>query len=307
MNENKQVNAVAANGPITTKAEMDLLKKERYVNNAWHKFIRNKGALVGLVILAVMCIMAIFAEQLAPCDPYALDLDNTYATPGTHGHLLGTDEFGRDLLSRIIYGARVSVLVALGSTVVGGIIGILIGLFSGFIGGIVDSICMRFIDAMFAFPFILLSIFLVTILGAGLFNVILAIGITSIPSYARIVRGQVLVLKNEEYCNAERVLGASKSRILFSHIFPNLFSQVIVYATLNFASAIISEAGLSFLGLGILAPTASWGNILRDGKACLSTHPHIATIAGLFIFIAVVAINLFGDGVRDVMDPKMKK
>ena len=292
---------------ITTQAELDLLKKERRVNNAWNKFRRNKAAVVGLVILVVFCLMAIFADVLAPYDPLELDMLNEYVEPGTEGHILGTDQYGRDLLSRMMYGARVSFLVALCSTVIGGIIGIVLGLISGYMGGVVDSIIMRFMDAMFAFPFILLAIFLVTILGAGLFNVILAIGVTAIPGYARIVRGQVIILKNEEYCNAERVLGASSGRILFAHIFPNLLSQVIVFATLNFASAIISEASLSFLGLGILAPTPSWGNILADGKTCLSMHPHIAIISGLFIFVAVVAINLVGDGLRDVMDPKMKK
>ncbi|MCQ1528930.1 ABC transporter permease [Lutispora saccharofermentans] len=298
---------VQSGGTITTEAEIALLKRERKVNNAWNKFRRNKAAVVGLVIIAIMIFMAIAAPIIAPHDPNYIDFTKIFLEPGTEGHLLGTDEFGRDLLSRIIYGARVSVVVALGSTIVGGFIGILIGLISGYMGGIVDSILMRIVDAMFAFPFILLSIILVTILGSGLFNVILAIGITAIPSYARIVRGQVIIFKNEEYCNAERVLGASNSRILLSHIVPNLLSQVIVYATLDFANAIISEAGLSFLGLGILTPTPSWGNILRDGKSCLSTYPHVATIAGLFIFVAVIGINLFGDGIRDVMDPKMKK
>lgn len=307
MENNKINNDKKSEGTITTAAEVALLKKERKVNNAWNKFRRNKAAVIGLVIITIMVIMAIASPLLAPCDPNFIDFTKVYKSPGTPGHILGTDEFGRDLLSRIIYGARVSVLVALGSTLVGGAIGILIGLVSGYLGGIVDSTLMRIVDAMFAFPFILLSIILVTILGSGLFNVILAIGITAIPSYARIVRGQVIIVKNEEYCNAERVLGASNARILFSHIVPNILSQVIVYATLNFASAIISEAGLSFLGLGILTPTPSWGNILRDGKACLSTYPHVATIAGLFIFVAVIGINLFGDGIRDVMDPKMKK
>ena len=294
-------------GSITTAAEIALLKKERKVNNAWNKFRRNKAAVVGLIIIGIMIIMAVASPVLAPHDPNFIDFTKVYKEPGTSGHLFGTDEFGRDLFSRIIYGARVSVLVALGSTLVGGILGIILGLVSGYLGGAADSIIMRIVDAMFAFPFILLSIILVTILGSGLFNVILAIGITAIPSYARIVRGQVIIVKNEEYCNAERVLGASNVRILFHHIVPNILSQVIVYATLNFANAIISEAGLSFLGLGILTPTPSWGNILRDGKACLSTYPHVAAVAGIFIFISVIGINLFGDGIRDVMDPKMKK
>ena len=160
---------------------------------------------------------------------------------------------------------------------------------------------------MFAFPFILLSILLVTILGSGVFNVILAIGIGNVPRFARVVRSKVMVTKNEEFCNAERILGASSLRIMFSHILPNTVSEVVVYATLCVGSAIISEASLSFLGLGILIPTPSWGNILRGGRGCLTTAPHIATISGLLIFIAVIGFNLVGDGIRDVMDPKMKK
>ena len=298
---------VQSGGTITTEAEIALLKRERKVNNAWNKFRRNKAAVVGLVIIAIMIFMAIAAPIIAPHDPNYIDFTKIFLEPGTEGHLLGTDEFGRDLLSRIIYGARVSVVVALGSTIVGGFIGILIGLISGYMGGIVDSILMRIVDAMFAFPFILLSIILVTILGSGLFNVILAIGITAIPSYARIVRGQVIIFKNEEYCNAGRVIGISNMRMLFGHILPNTISPIIVYATLNIAGAIISEATLSFLGLGIAQPTASWGNILRAGRDCLNTAPHIATISGVFILVTVLGFNLLGDGVRDVLDPKMKR
>ena len=203
--------------------------------------------------------------------------------------------------------AVLSIVVAIGATVLGGVIGILLGLISGYTGGVVDAVIMRIMDGMFAFPFILLSILLVTILGSGVFNVILAIGIGNVPRFARVVRSKVMVTKNEEFCNAERILGASSLRIMFSHILPNTVSEVVVYATLCVGSAIISEASLSFLGLGILIPTPSWGNILRGGRGCLTTAPHIATISGLLIFIAVIGFNLVGDGIRDVMDPKMKK
>lgn len=200
-----------------------------------------------------------------------------------------------------------SIVVAIGATVLGGVIGILLGLISGYAGGVVDAVIMRIMDGMFAFPFILLSILLVTILGSGVFNVILAIGIGNVPRFARVVRSKVIVTKNEEFCNAERILGASPLRIMFSHILPNTVSEVVVYATLNIGSAIISEASLSFLGLGILIPTPSWGNILRGGRGCLTTAPHIAAFSGLLIFVAVIGFNLVGDGIRDVMDPKMKK
>lgn len=288
-------------------AQESLLIKERKANNAWSKLKRNKTAIFGLVIVIIMFLLVLFAKVLSPYDPNALALGSTYLKPFSEGHMFGTDEFGRDLLSRIIYGSRISILVAIGATAIGGAIGILLGLFSGYMGGIADSIIMRVMDGMMAFPFVLLSIILMTILGSGIFNVILAIGIANIPSFARIVRGQVLIVKNEEYCNAVRVIGASGPRLLFNHILPNVLSPIIVYATLNVAGAIISEAALSFLGLGITPPTSSWGNILRAGKDSLNTAPHIATISGFFILITVLGFNLLGDGIRDVLDPKMKK
>ncbi|HIY22163.1 MAG TPA: ABC transporter permease [Candidatus Flavonifractor merdigallinarum] len=294
-------------GAISKEAQAAMIRKERTANNAWHKFSRNKSALVGLVIVCLMLFIGILAPVVSPYDPNALDVTATYLPPLSEGHLLGTDDLGRDLLSRLIYGARMSIVVALGATVLGGAIGILLGLISGYAGGVVDAIIMRVMDGMFAFPFILLSILLVTILGSGVFNVILAIGIGTVPGFARVVRSKVMVTKNEEFCNAERVLGASPLRIMFSHVLPNTVSEVVVYATLNIGSAIISEASLSFLGLGILIPTPSWGNILRGGRGCLTTAPHLALFSGLLIFIAVIGFNLVGDGIRDVMDPKMKK
>ena len=293
---------------LTDEAALAMLKRERRANNAWHKFCRNKMAVIGLIIVAVMVAIAVLAPVIAPYDPNATDVANMFKAPGAApGHLFGTDEYGRDLLSRIMYGAQVSIFVAIGGTIVGAIIGILLGLVAGFFGGIVDSVIMRVMDGMMAFPFILLALILMTILGTGAQNVILAIGIANVPSFARVVRGQVHVVKNEEYCNAERVLGASGARILFMHIFANAMSPVIVYFTLNIASAIISEAALSFLGLGITPPDASWGNILAGGKNCLQTAPHIASISGLFILLTVLGFNLLGDGIRDVFDPKQKK
>lgn len=289
------------------KKQQEMILIERKANNAWNKLKRNKTAMIGLVIVVTMVFMAIFAPLLAPADPNIMDLGNSYQKPGSQGHILGTDEFGRDLLSRIIYGSRISIIVAVGGLLVGGAIGILLGLISGFKGGIVDAVIMRLMDGMFAFPFVLLAIVLMTVLGDGLHNVILAIGIANVPGFARIVRGQVHIVKNEEYCQAIRALGSSDSRLLFMHILPNTISPIIVYSTLNVAGSIISEAALSFLGLGIQPPTASWGNILRAGKDCLITAPHIATYSGLAILITVLGFNLLGDGIRDVLDPKMKR
>ncbi len=292
---------------LGAEAHSAMLQKERRANNAWNKLLRNKTAVIGLSIVAIVFLFALFAPVIATHDPNALAISKAFLKPGIDGHIFGTDEFGRDLFSRIVYGARISTVVAIGGTLVGSLIGLFLGLIAGYKGGIIDTIVMRFMDGMFAFPFILLSIILMTILGSGIPNVILAIGISNVPSFARIVRGQVHIVKNEEYCNASRVLGASHSRILFRHILPNAISPTIVYFTLNVAGSIISEAALSFLGLGIAPPTASWGNILQGGRDCLNTAPHIATISGLFILITVLGFNLLGDGIRDVLDPKMKK
>ncbi len=300
-------NKAAETAVLGAEAHSLLVKRERRANNVWNKLRRNKTAMVGLVIVVFMIIMAVFAPIIATHDPNAIKPSETYLGFGENGHIFGTDEFGRDLFSRIVYGARVSLIAAIGGTIVGGIIGILLGLIAGYAGGIADAVVMRLMDGMLAFPFVLLAIILMTILGSGLQNVILAIGIGNVPTFARVVRGQVHIVKNEEYCNAGRVIGISNARMLFCHILPNTISPIIVYATLNVAGAIISEATLSFLGLGISQPTASWGNILRAGRDCLNTAPHIATVSGVFILVTVLGFNLFGDGVRDVLDPKMKR
>lgn len=304
MNEMTQPDSVTQ---LDADAHSAILKKERTANNAWNKLIRNKTAVIGMIIVAIIFIFAVFAPLIASDDPNTLSIANAFKPMGTEGHILGTDEFGRDLFSRIVYGARVSIFVAIGGTLVGTLIGLFLGLIAGYQGGIVDSIIMRIMDGMFAFPFILLAIILMTILGSGIPNVILAIGISNIPSFARIVRGQVLIVKNEEYCSAARVLGAGNARILFRHVLPNAISPTIVYFTLNVAGSIISEAALSFLGLGISSPTASWGSILQGGRDCFQTAPHIAAISGFFILITVLGFNLLGDGIRDVLDPKMKR
>lgn len=301
------IKEATAGAPMSEEAVLEMLKRERRANNAWHKLTRNKMAVVGLVIVVVMVAMALLAPIIAPYDPNSFDIVDAYQGPGYEGHILGTDEYGRDLLSRVMYGARVSIFVAVGGTVLGGIVGILLGLFAGFFGGIVDSVVMRIMDGMMAYPFILLALILMTILGTGVQNVIIAIGVANVPSFARVVRGQVHIVKTEEYCNAERVLGASPLRILFAHILPNAISPIIVYFTLNVASSIISEASLSFLGIGITPPDPSWGNILAGGRTCLQSAPHIATISGIFILLTVLGFNLLGDGIRDVFDPKQKQ
>lgn len=281
-------------------------KKKSKENSVWRRLLKNKLALVGMIIIAIMVIFSLFAPLIATHPPNAMDLANSLSEPGVDGHLLGTDNYGRDLFSRIIYGTQISLIVGIFAIGLGGMIGTLLGLVAGYYGGKWDAIIMRLMDGLFAFPFILLSIALMTVLGAGLFNVILAIGVANIPGFARIVRGQVLAVKEEEYIEVTRSLGANNSRIIFHHILPNCMAPIIVYATMNVAGAIISEAALSFLGLGVQPPTASWGSILKDGKDFLVLSPHMATFSGLAILLSVLGFNLFGDGLRDALDPKMK-
>ena len=293
-----------SDGALSSEA---LFKREEKANSFIKKFCRNRAAVVGLIIVLFMVLIAVFSPLVAQQDPNVLDLKNKLLPPLSQGHLFGTDEFGRDLFARIIYGSRTSIIIAAGASMVGCLLGMVVGMVAGYAGRAVDSVLMRIVDGLFAFPSILLSIVLVTVLGNGELNVILALGISSLPKFARVVRGQVTILKNEEYCNAERVLGASHFRLVICHILPNAMSPIIVYFTLNIASAILSEAGLSFLGLGIIAPTPSWGNILRAGNSFLGTAPHVAFLPGLFILLAVLGFNLTGDGIRDALDPKMKR
>jgi peptide/nickel transport system permease protein len=287
----------------TMNLKENKLKKEPGV---FKKLIRNRLAAIGLLIMVVMTLIAIFAPWIAPFAPNKMDVANTLAVPGTNGHLLGTDNYGRDLFSRLVYGARISLIVGISAVLFGAVFGTLLGLVSGYFGGRLDAIIMRTMDGLFAFPFILLAITLMTVLGQGLVNVIIAIGVANIPGFARIVRGQVLSVKEEEFIEVTKSLGATNGRIIFQHILPNCLAPLIVYGTMSIAGAIISEAALSFLGLGVQPPTSSWGSILKDGKDFLVLSPHMATLSGLAILLTVLGINLFGDGLRDALDPKMK-
>lgn len=281
-------------------------KKVKKEAGLFKKLIRNRLAAIGLTITLLMTLIAVFAPLIATHPPNQMDVANSLAVPGSEGHILGTDNYGRDLFSRLVYGARISLIVGISAVVFGAFFGTLLGLFSGFFGGRIDAIIMRSMDGLFAFPFILLAITLMTVLGQGLVNVIIAIGIANIPGFARIVRGQVLGVKEEEFIEVTRSLGATNGRIIFQHILPNCMAPLIVYGTMSVAGAIISEAALSFLGLGVQPPTASWGSILKDGKDFLVLSPHMATFSGLSILLTVLGINLFGDGLRDALDPKMK-
>lgn len=299
--------ANVVNTGLSEERQQAMLLKERKANSAWRKLTRNKSAMFGLFLVLFVTLVSLFGPMLYKVDPAAMDFLKVNAKPGTPGALLGTDNLGRDMLARLIHGGRISLIVAVGGMAVGAIAGILIGLVSGYAGGWVDAVLMRIMDGMSAFPFTLLALMLMTALGAGMENVILSIGIASVPGYARMARGQVLVVKNEEYIKAVKALGATNSRILFKHLLPNIVSSLIVYATLNVAGAILTEASLSFLGMGITPPDVSWGSILKDGQDVMRTAGHVATYSGLAILVTVLGFNLLGDGIRDVLDPKMKK
>lgn len=270
-----------------------------------YKLFRNKAAVAGGVIILFYLAVAAFAPWLAPYDPYEINLDNRMQSPSID-HWMGTDDKGRDILSRIIYGSRLSMGVGFASVLFGAVFGIVLGLIAGYYGRWVDSIVMRIIDVMLAFPGILLALAIISALGPSLINVTIAVGVFSVPLFARIVRGSTLEVKKLEYIDAIRSLGARDITIIFIHILPNILSPIIVQGSLRLATAILSAAGLSFLGLGAQPPSPEWGTMLSSGRDFLFSAPYMALFPGLAISILVLGFNIFGDGLRDALDPRMK-
>jgi peptide/nickel transport system permease protein/dipeptide transport system permease protein len=273
----------------------------------WVQFRRNKSAVLGLVLVALMVLLALLAPVLAPADPVAQRLQSQLARPLHDGFILGADDVGRDILSRILYGARISLLVGAISVTISLVAGGVVGLLAGYFGGLLDLVLMRFIDIMMAFPTILLAIVICATLGPSLQNAMIAIGVIGIPSIARIIRASVLAEKELDYVTAERSLGASHLRLVFSAILPNCVAPLIVQSTLAYAGAIISAASLSFMGLGAQPPTPEWGFMVASGMEFISTAWWVITFPGLAILLAVLGFNLLGDGLRDVLDPRMKE
>ena len=273
--------------------------------DAWARFRRNRLALLGLALVVVLALSAALAPWLAPHDPARQSLIEKRATPGGK-YLLGADEFGRDILSRVIYGSRVALLVGLLSAAIAVLGGLLLGTVAGFTGGWLDAVLMRGIEILLAFPYLLLALAIVAALGPGALNTTIAVGIWGVPAVTRIVRGSVLALRETEYVGAARALGAPAPALLGRHILPNIVPGLIVYATLFMANAILLEAALSFLGLGVQPPTASWGLMVSTGRDVLLIAPHVATVPGLAIMVAVLAFNLVGDGLRDALDPRLR-
>lgn len=272
----------------------------------YKKLSKNKAALAGAFIIIVFILLAILAPVIAPYDPTKMSPADKLQGP-TAEHWLGTDDKGRDILSRLLYGARISLTVGILSTLIGAAVGIGLGLVSGYYGRWIDSLIMRICDVLLAFPGILLALAIVAILGASTINVIIAVAFFAVPTFARIVRGSVLSVKKLEYIDAIRALGANDFRIIFMHILPNILSPIIVQATLYIASAIITASALSFLGMGTKPPTPEWGTMLSDGRSYIRQAPHITFFPGMVIFLVVIGFNLFGDGLRDALDPKTKK
>jgi len=269
---------------------------------AWLEFRRNRFALVGAAFIIFIAFMGVFANIVSTHDPYKQSLRKRMKPP-TAEHWLGTDELGRDFYSRLVYGARVSLFVGIVGTAAGVVSGTIVGLISGFFGGWVDTIVMRVIDIMYSFPGIVLAILLVSVLGPSLLNLIIVLAIFAIPTLARIVRGNVLSLKEQDYAEAARALGAGRLRIMFYHLLPNTLAPIIVYATLAVAGSILTTAGLGFLGLGVQPPQAEWGNILSNGRQYLRKAPLLMIFPGALIFLTVMSINLIGDALRDALDP----
>ncbi len=279
-------------------------------SDAWRRLRRNPGALVGFCLVGLFVVVALFAPWIAPEDPRTGDLSRLGGSccPGPSAeHWFGIDQQGRDELSRIIYGARFSLLIGVVSVAVGLSIGLILGSIAGYVGGIVDSVIMRLMDIMLSIPGLLLAIGIVAMLGPGLFQIMIAVGVTQIPIFARLMRGSILGQRDNDFVLAARSIGVPRRTILASHILPNAISPVIVQATLALATAIIEVAGLGYLGLGPQDPsTPEWGTMLTDTTRYLQTAPHLAIIPGIAIIISVLGFNLIGDGLREALDPKLR-
>jgi peptide/nickel transport system permease protein len=270
---------------------------------ALHQLMRRRAAIFGLVVIVLFVGLAVTAPLIAPYDPLATDWRAVRKPPSAQ-HLFGTDELGRDVLARVVWGTRASILAGLVSVSIALAIGLPLGLVSGYLGGAADGVLMRIIDAMLAIPFLILAIALAAFLGPNLTNAMIAIGVSQTPVFTRLTRGQVISVKHEDYIEAARAVGNPHSRILFRHILPNIMAPIFVQATLATAAAIIAEASLSFLGLGQQPPAPSWGSMLNTASHFLSQAPWMAVWPGLAIFSLVLSFNLFGDGLRDALDPR---
>ncbi|NCC97474.1 MAG: ABC transporter permease [Synergistales bacterium] len=289
------------NTTISTKK-----KNISHLSIIWRRLSRSKTAIIGLFIVGLYVLTAIFGPYLAPHDPIAQDLSKTFLAPSAQ-HLMGCDEFGRDIFSRIIHGARVSLIIQFNSVVIALVVGIALGAMGGYFGGLVDEIIMRLMDVMLAFPGMLLALAIVAMLGPNLTNLIVAIGIYSVPQFARVTRGAVISVKKNEYVTAAKAIGESDFSIITRYVLPNALSPIIVQTTLRMATVLLTAAGLGFLGLGVQPPTPEWGTMLSGARMYLRTAPFVAFFPGLAIMLVVLGFNFFGDGLQDALNPRLKE
>ena len=303
----------------------EAFREVRQRRSGWRRGLRmlrrNYVGVAGIVVLLLVGLAGLFAPVIAPYDPDLQQLDEGLVCPvftscprygtnetihGSTDHLLGTDRLGRDILSRIIYGARVSIIVGITAVLLGAVVGSSLGLISGFYGGVADTVIMRIGDIFLAFPYLLLAIAIVAVLGGGLMNVILVLAIAGWVPYARLIRGSVLSAREQEYITAARAIGVRDSVLLVKHMLPNVLTPIIVFGTFAVAATIIAEAGLSYLGLGVGSKVPTWGNMLSDGRTYISTAWWLTTLPGLAIMLTVLSINLIGDWLRDALDPQLR-
>ncbi|MDD4781293.1 MAG: ABC transporter permease [Tissierellia bacterium] len=281
------------------------VKRQTQLGEVWTRLKKNKLAMTGVLIIIIMAIIAIFADFIAPYDYAEQNLSSSLQFP-SKSHIFGTDEFGRDIFSRLIFGSRISLAVGFIAVGIAVIIGGILGSVAGFYGGVIDNFIMRCMDVLLSIPPILLSIAILAALGPGLMNLMIATGISAIPGYARIVRASVLSIKEQEFVEAARAVGSTDIRIIIKHIIPNCLAPLMVQATLGMASAILTAAGLSFIGLGIQPPTPEWGAMLSGGRGFIRDYPYITFFPGLAIAMTIFGLNVLGDGLRDALDPKLK-
>ena len=281
-------------------------RKKSQLRIAWGRFCRDKMALLGGTILFAVTLMAVFAPYLSPHDPFEMDITKRLRPPGTPGYVLGADESGRDIFSRLLWGGRISLVTAIVPVVTASVVALGIGLAAGYYGGLIDQVLMRTLDVFFAFPRIILAIALAAALGAGMLSVMLALFAGLIPYISRVAYGAVLTTKNLQFVEAARSCGATRRQIIFHEILPNILAPVVVYGTTLTGLMVILAAGLSFLGLGVHPPRADWGIMLDGGRRVITIAPHVATIPGLVILLVSVAFNLLGDGLRDALDPRLR-
>ncbi len=297
---------------LKTDIQEEIIKPKKPLEEFFSELKQNKGAMLGLGLIVAFVLLALLAPILAPYDPTVIHQGHFRLPPawqegGLLNFVLGSDDLGRDTASRLLYGARISIVIGLSVVFLSLVVGVLLGLFSGYYGELVDRIIMRFVDILMAFPSTLLAIVIVSIMGPGIKNAILAVAIVEVPAFARIIRASVLAEKKKKYVMASKTFGANSIRIMFLEILPNCMAPLIVQATLSISNGILNTAALGFLGLGAQPPLPEWGTMLADGRDYIYSAPWLVTLPGLCILMTILGFNLFGDGLRDTLDPRLKK